>query len=79
MSAASAAWREFNRSFNSDAGHPKPVRPTECSLGIELDAGAVVIHPAKEDVYVEVAEIRGFQDRAWMVWRPGEEGLEDLA
>jgi hypothetical protein len=48
-------------------------------LGIELDAGAVVIHPTKEDVYVEVAEIRGFQDRAWMVWRPGEEGLEDLA
>lgn len=51
---------------------------TGAGIRIELDTGAVVIHPAKEDVYVEVAELRGFHDRAWMVWRPGEESFQDL-
>jgi hypothetical protein len=38
----------------------------------------VVIHPSTNEVYVEIAELLGFADRAWMVWRPGEESFEDL-
>ena len=52
---------------------------TGAGIRIDLDTGAVVIHPAKEDVYVEIAELRGFHDGDWMVWRPGEDSFEDLA
>lgn len=45
---------------------------------IGLDTGAVVIHPRIEDVYVEIAELMGFDDKAWMVWLPGEDSFEDL-
>lgn len=51
---------------------------TGSGIRIELDTGAVVIHPAKEDVFVEIAELMGFPDNAWMVWRPGEDSFEDL-
>ncbi|MEH0109856.1 aminopeptidase N [Tersicoccus sp. MR15.9] len=51
---------------------------TGSGIRIELDTGAVVLHPAREDVFVEIAELSGFADRAWMVWRPGEECFEDL-
>ncbi|MDP5227979.1 MULTISPECIES: hypothetical protein [Arthrobacter] len=52
---------------------------TGSGIRLELETGTVVIHPAKEDVYVEIAELRGFPDQAWMVWRPGEDSFEDLA
>ena len=48
-------------------------------IRIELDTGTIVIHPARDDVYVEIAHLMGFPDGAWMVWRPGEESFEDLA
>ncbi|MCP2048961.1 UNVERIFIED_ORG: hypothetical protein J3D58_003033 [Paenarthrobacter nicotinovorans] len=48
-------------------------------IHIELDTGTIVIHPEKEDVYVEIAHLMGFPDQAWMVWRPGEDSFEDLA
>lgn len=51
---------------------------TGTGLRIELDAGVVVIHPELEDVDVEIAELQGFDDGAWTVWRPGEEAFEDL-
>ncbi|WP_188755064.1 hypothetical protein [Microbacterium album] len=47
-------------------------------IRIELDTGAVVIHPTADDVFVEIAELRGFRDGSWMVWRPGEDSFEDL-
>lgn len=51
---------------------------TGAGIRIDLDTGAVLIHPRREEVYVEIAEITGFDDRAWMVWRPGEDSFEDL-
>jgi hypothetical protein len=52
---------------------------TGVGIRIDLDTGAIVIHPEKDDVYAEIAELRGFHDEAWMVWRPGEDSFEDLA
>lgn len=52
---------------------------TGSGIHIVLDTGSVGIHPKLDEVYVEVAELRGFADGAWMVWRPGEESFEDLA
>lgn len=47
-------------------------------ITIELDTGAFVIDPSVEEVYVEIAEIMGWSDGAWMVWRPGEDSFEDV-
>ncbi|MFF1881351.1 hypothetical protein ACFVVC_07810 [Pseudarthrobacter sp. NPDC058196] len=52
---------------------------TADGLRIGLDQGAIHIHPAKDEVFVEIAELNGFEDGAWMVWRPGEDSFEDLA
>lgn len=52
---------------------------TGTGIRINLDTGAIVIHPAKDEVFVEIAELMGFPDGAWMVWRPGENSFEDLA
>ncbi|UUL77380.1 hypothetical protein NG819_07905 [Pseudarthrobacter sp. Fe7] len=43
-----------------------------------LDTGALLIHPAKEEIFVEIAELSGFPDGRWMAWRPGEDTFEDL-
>ncbi|GED98826.1 hypothetical protein nbrc107697_28650 [Gordonia crocea] len=51
---------------------------TGTGIRIDLDTGAVVLHPRIDEVYVEVAEIMGFRDGARMVWRPGEDTFEDL-
>jgi hypothetical protein len=48
-------------------------------IRIELDTGTVIIHPSIDEVHVEIAELMGFADRAWMTWRPGEDSFEDLA
>lgn len=48
-------------------------------MRIELDTGALLIHPAKEEIFVEIAELSGFPDGRWMAWRPGEDTFEDLA
>lgn len=52
---------------------------TGSGIRITLDTGVVVIHPMIEEVYVEIAELSGLPDGAWMVWRPGEDSCEDLA
>lgn len=52
---------------------------TGAGIRIELDTGTVIIHPSREEIYVEIAFLAGFPDGAWMVWRPGEESFEDLA
>ena len=51
---------------------------TGVGLRIELDTGVVVIHPALGEVRVEIAEITGFSDGAFMVWRPGEDSFHDV-
>ena len=48
-------------------------------IRIELDTGAVVIHPAKEEIFIEIAELSGFADGRLMAWRPGDDSFEDLA
>ena len=52
---------------------------TSDGIRIGLDTGAIHIYPAKDEVFVEIAELHGFADGAWMVWRPGEDSFEDLA
>ncbi|WBU38099.1 hypothetical protein [Homoserinibacter sp. YIM 151385] len=47
-------------------------------LRIELGAEAIVIDPGLEEVVVEIAELMGFADGAWMTWRPGEDVFEHL-
>jgi hypothetical protein len=77
-------WREPDVGY-ADAVRrlaPGTVRSTTEATGVgiqlELDTGTVTIHPELKEVYVEIAEIQGFADRAWMVWRPGEDSFEDL-
>jgi hypothetical protein len=62
---------------------PSVVRRTQEGTGIglrvEFDTGAIVVHPAREDLTgPEIALLGGFADRRWMCWRPGEESFEDL-
>jgi hypothetical protein len=52
---------------------------TGTGLRVELDTGVVVIHPNLDEVNVEIAELQGFDDGSWTVWRPGEDTFEDLA
>jgi hypothetical protein len=42
---------------------------TGAGMRIDLNTGAIVIHPDKEDVFVEITELRGVHDEAWTVWR----------
>jgi hypothetical protein len=52
---------------------------TGTGLRIEFDDAAIVVHPARDDlVGPEIALLQGFEDGAWMCWRPGEESFEDL-
>ena len=47
---------------------------------IEFEAGLVQIHPSNDELEgPEIALLSGFDDGAWMCWRPGEESFEDLA
>jgi len=55
------------------------IEKTGSGIHIELDTGTIVIHPAKEEVFVEIAELSGFTDGRWMAWRPGEDSFQDLA
>jgi len=50
---------------------------TGSGIGLELDTGTIVIHPAKEEVFVEIAELGGFADGRWMARRPREDSFED--
>lgn len=78
-------WHEQDLGYADALRRLTPGRVTSTSeatgtgIRIDLDTGAVVIHPAIEEVYVEIAQLMGFDDGAWMVWRPGEDGFEDLA
>jgi hypothetical protein len=51
---------------------------TSAGIRIALDTGILVINPSPDEVDVEIAEIAGFQDGSWMVWRPGEDSFEHL-
>lgn len=52
---------------------------TGIGLRIELSSGTIVIYPAADEAYQEIALLSGFDDRRWMCWRPGEDSFEDLA
>jgi hypothetical protein len=53
---------------------------TGVGLRVEFPDGAIVLHPDRDDLTgPEIALLTGFEDRAWMCWRPGEESFEDLA
>jgi hypothetical protein len=53
---------------------------TGVGLVLEFEAGTLRIHPTREELDgPEIALLAGFDDRAWMCWRPGEDSFEDLA
>lgn len=53
---------------------------TGIGLLIEFESGTVRVHPSSEELEgPEIALLGGFEDKAWMCWRPGEESFEDLA
>jgi hypothetical protein len=78
-------WRESDLGYAdvmrglTPGGVISTVETTGVGIRIELDAGVIVIHPERDEVYVEIAHIMGFADHSWMVWRPGEDSFEDLA
>lgn len=46
---------------------------------LDLRKGSIRLRPTEDElVGPEIAAIRGFDDRRWMVWRPGEEAFEYL-
>jgi hypothetical protein len=52
---------------------------TGTGIAIDFAAGSILLHPAQDDlVGPEIAMLRGFDDGAWMAWRPGENSFEDL-
>lgn len=51
---------------------------TGLGLRIEFDTGTVILHPALEDVFLEIAVLRGLKDELVMVWQPGGVSFEDL-
>ncbi|MFJ5061148.1 hypothetical protein ACIP96_17235 [Streptomyces nigra] len=53
----------------------------ETGIGIKVDfvSGSVQVHPTWDElVGPEIAQLSGFEDRRFMVWRPGEDAFEDL-
>ncbi|WP_110204959.1 hypothetical protein [Nocardioides daejeonensis] len=53
---------------------------TGTGLRLEFPTGAIALHPDREALTgPEIALLTGFEDQAWMCWRPGEESFEDLA
>ena len=84
IEASGRTWREVDLGY-ADAMRrltPGTVVSTIEAVGegikIALDTGLVIIHPTVGEVYVEIAEISGFDDGAWMVWRPGEDTFANL-
>ena len=78
------AWREQELGYADALRRLAPgtvvstTEETGSGIRIELNTGTIVIHPAKEEVFVEIAELGGFPDGRWMAWRPGEDSFEDL-
>ncbi|WP_101523214.1 hypothetical protein [Nocardioides houyundeii] len=53
---------------------------TGTGLRIEFPNAAIALHPDRDALTgAEIAVLTGFEDQAWMCWRPGEESFEDLA
>jgi len=77
-------WRQDDLGYADAIRHLTPgtvVKTTELTgdgIRAELDTGSFVIHSRIEEVRLEIAEIRGWSDQAWMVWRPGEDSFEDI-
>jgi hypothetical protein len=54
------------------------VERTGTGIRIEFTNAALHIHPTLDEVFVEIGMLRGFDDGAWVVWRPGEDSFEDV-
>ncbi|GAA2158842.1 hypothetical protein GCM10010403_40800 [Glycomyces rutgersensis] len=49
-------------------------------LTLQLRTSTIIVNPAPTHlVGPEIAMLSGFSDRAWMVWRPGEDDFAHLA
>jgi hypothetical protein len=51
---------------------------TGVGIRIMFPSGAITLHPTRDEVFVEIGYLFGFEDGAWMVWRPGEDSFEDI-
>lgn len=53
---------------------------TGLGLQVEFPCGELQLHPTLDEIdSPEIAMLSGFEDKQWMVWRPGEDSFEDLA
>jgi hypothetical protein len=51
----------------------------EAGLRVEFPNGAIMLRPTYDDLTgPEIATLRGFVNKAWMTWRPGEDAFEYL-
>ncbi|MEV8086365.1 hypothetical protein [Streptomyces nigra] len=53
----------------------------ETGIGIKVDfvSGSIQLHPTEDELDgPEIAQLSGFKDPRFMVWRPGEDAFEDL-
>lgn len=49
-------------------------------IRIDFPSGSLVFNPSADElVGPEIAYLRGFNDEAWIVWRPGEDSFEHLS
>ncbi|MFD6953656.1 hypothetical protein A6A08_26145 [Nocardiopsis sp. TSRI0078] len=75
---AEPGWAEALRTLigqNVSATHEK----TSIGLKVDFARGAIQLHSTANELEgLEIATLSGFDDRGWMVWRPGEEAFEDL-
>lgn len=66
-------WREVELGYADALRRLTPGTVTSTSeqpgagIRITLDTGTVILDPKLDDVFVEIAELRGFADGAWMV------------
>ncbi|MYS20823.1 hypothetical protein GA0115240_123633 [Streptomyces sp. DvalAA-14] len=78
LSPTEAGWAGALRGFipqNVISTHEK----TGIGIKVDFDTGSIQLHPTKgELIGPEIAMLNGFEDRSWMVWRPGEDAFEDL-
>ncbi|WP_238163320.1 hypothetical protein [Kribbella capetownensis] len=80
-----------SRLYDGDVGYSDALRSfipgrvvatvEETGRGLQIDfaGGSIVLHPRSDElVSPEIAMLGGFEDRSFMVWRPGEDSFEDL-
>lgn len=84
IEGAGSTWRETDLGYADALRRLTPglvvstTEETGIGIRIELDTGAIVIHPTRAEVFSAIGEIMGFADNTWVEWRPGGNSFEDI-